>query len=327
MKIAENEATFQVRGFHEGSPVARHDLETHGKSFVQGFNWALIAAGPEGFAELATELPIEEQGFAYEGAAMAFGIFDLLTPRGGRRIEQLLQGTGAPHVYMVHVGAGWAMARLRRGTESKIRGLDPLLRWLCIDGYGFHEGFFKTGKFALRQQRPQKLKGYTLRVFDQGLGRCLWFVEGGDCERLAATVSGFAPSRQSDLWSGVGLAATYAGGVELDDLEVLAARSHKFRPAVAQGAAFAAKARLRAGNLIPQTEMACRVLCAMSAQEAADVTDAALEEIPTYQFGRIEIGHDHPPAYEVWRQRTQARWATALGTTATSPTCRPTPAG
>jgi hypothetical protein len=46
---------------------------------------------------------------------------------------------------MAHVGIGWAIARLpwlRRRIEQPLNRLDSLLRWLAVDGYGFHEGYF-----------------------------------------------------------------------------------------------------------------------------------------------------------------------------------------
>ena len=67
-------------------------------------------------------------------------------------------------------------------------------------------------------------------------------------------------------------------------------------PQRAQGVAFAAKCRQRAGNPAAHTELACAILCGMSAEQAAAVTDISLEGLN--QDGEM-------PAYEVWRQRVQ----------------------
>jgi len=69
-------------------------------------------------------------------------------------------------------------------------------------------------------------------------------------------------------------------------------------PQAAQGAAFAAKARQRAGIVVPHTEMACGVWCGMSADEAAAVTDEALHDL---RFDGAE------PAFEEWRRKVQTR--------------------
>ena len=138
------------------------------------------------------------------------------------------------------------------------------------------------------------MKGYALRAFDQGLGRSLWFVRGAEVERVIEMVGTFECERQSDLWSGVGLACAYAGGADDASVEALRAGAGPFAPQLAQGAAFAAKARERAGNTSANTEKACRILCAMTAGAAAEITDAALIGLPP--DGDV-------PAYEVWRRR------------------------
>jgi hypothetical protein len=69
---------------------------------------------------------------------------------------------------------------------------------------------------------------------------------------------------------------------------------------LAQGAAFAAKARQRAGNPTAHTELACQVLCGMSAGKAAELTDSSLRDLPP---------DGAQPAYEHWRQRIQSYFA------------------
>jgi hypothetical protein len=201
---------------------------------------------------------------------------------------------------MVHVGIGWALARLPGRIEHALAGLDSLLRWLAIDGYGFHAGFFEWRRYVEGRMLPRRLSGYAGRAFDQGLGRSLWFIEGADVTRIPATIAVFPPSRQRDLWSGVGLACAYAGGVERPALEALWEAAGYYRPDMAQGVAFAAKARERAGNPTAHTEMACLALCDMTAQAAASVTDRAQRNLPPDQA---------IPAYEVWRQRIRAQFA------------------
>jgi hypothetical protein len=201
---------------------------------------------------------------------------------------------------MVHVGAGWALARLHRRLDRPPAGLDPLLGWLALDGYGFHHGYFGRGSAVVHRRVPDGISGYAARVFDQGLGRSLWFIEGADVGRIAATIAGFPVSRRADVWSGVGLACAYAGGVAERSIEELGERSGLDHPHVAQGAAFAAKARHRAGNPAAHTERACRILCGMSADEAAGLADRALIDL---------ADGEGVPAYEVWRGRIRANWS------------------
>jgi len=199
---------------------------------------------------------------------------------------------------MLHVGIGVALARLRRRIEPTLAELDPLLGWLAADGYGFHEGFFHWRRSFEDRVVPDRMTGHARRVFDQGLGRSLWFVAGAEVGRIGSMIEGFSQSRRGDLWSGVGLACAYAGGVGEQEITTLRARSGSWLPQVAQGVAFAAKARQRAGNWAAHTDLACSLLCEMTAQQAAEVTDAALRELP---YGGAE------PAYELWRRRIADR--------------------
>src|SRR5262249_6428957 len=141
---------------------------------------------------------------------------------------------------------------------------------------------------------PNQLFGYAQQVFDQGLGRSLWFVNGADISRIAKTITSFPSTRQGDLWSGIGLASAYAGGVDRTSIKVLCDAAGCYRAHLSQGAAFAAKARQRAGNPVAHTEMACQVLCRLSAVDAARITDEAFLDLPA---------DGDEPAYEVWRRR------------------------
>jgi hypothetical protein len=120
-------------------------------------------------------------------------------------------------------------------------------------------------------------------------------------QRIPATIRRYTPERHADLWSGVGLACAYAGIVEdAAALRALGASSGAHRHQLGQGAAFAAKARARAGNPAPHTETVCRILCGLSAAAAADVTDEALDAL---------VSRADEPAYETWRREVAVRLA------------------
>jgi enediyne biosynthesis protein E3 len=275
IRIAPRETDFDVRGFAPCPARVRRLLELHGASFARGFNTAIAApAMTELDAQLAA-VPGEERGFAFEGAGMGLALLDLILPGRPRRLAALLRGPGAPHVYMVHVGAGWALARLRRRPWGRLP-LDPLLRWLALDGYGFHDAFFHPDRVVRRRRVPRRLDAEGGRVFDQGVGRALWFVDAADPERIARSAGAFEERRRADIWSGVGLAAAYAGGLEPRGLERLVSLAGTHLPHLAQGVAFAATARLRAGNVVPHTERACSIVCGIDAAHAAAVTGGAL---------------------------------------------------
>ncbi len=293
--ISPTETTFAKRGFHTGKSDAWQRLERSASTFVRGYHAALES---DNFAALVPRLEqVEEdvRGFAYEGAAMGLAMLDFFLP-WKQRLPAFMSEGGAPHIYMLHVGLGWTFARLPRKRASVLSHYDPLLKWLALDGYGFHEGFFSWQRALHLHKRPPHLLGYELRAFDQGLGRSLWFVEGADVRRIANAVSTFPPSRQPDLWSGVGLACAYAGGAQSEEIRELCSAAGPHYPHLAQGVAFAVKARQQAHNFTEHTRLACELVCHLPPDGAVQVVETALQDLP----------FDHgEPAFEIWRQRIQ----------------------
>jgi hypothetical protein len=239
---------------------------------------------------------------------MGFALADALTPGRPRRSAEFIAGSGAAHIYMAYVGVGWAMARLPRmlWPRAAAAATDPLLRWLVLDGYGFHQAYFRTREYVHNRRYvesfpwpPENPTGYPARVIDQGIGRATWFVAGCDPMLAADLIDAFPPSRHQDLYSGAGLAATYAGGATEDELRRFLRRSGPHAPFVAQASAFAAQARVRAGLLVPHTELATQVFCRTGAVDAARVTDELLPKGPSASG---------LPAYEVWRRAVAERF-------------------
>ncbi|WP_033667737.1 DUF1702 family protein [Salinispora fenicalii] len=302
-----------VRGFHVKGPESRDVLESVGASFLAGLS---SAAGARRVTDIGVEfagLPARFQGFAYEGAAMGFAMVDAISPGTPRRSPEFLAGSGDRHVYMAYVGIGWAMARLPRFLwgRASAGATDPLLRWLVLDGYGFHQAYFRTAEYVTNRRSvrgfPWPAEGptwYADRVVDQGIGRAIWFVAGSDPTLAADLIDAFPVTRHQDLYSGAGLAATYAGGATAAELALFLRRSGEHAPFVAQASAFAAQARVRAGLLTAHTELATDVFCRTSAVEAARITD---EEIPPV------TAESDLPAYEVWRRAIAARFRVDAG--------------
>ncbi|KYC43744.1 hypothetical protein WA1_00845 [Scytonema hofmannii PCC 7110] len=297
------EATCATRGFQGSEIKVQQRFEQIGHTFLHGYHTALEDDKPESLVFRLNTIEAELRGFAFEGAAMGLTLLDKVIPLPRSRLQIFLESAGSDHAYMVHVGVGWLLARLHQRVEPFLAKLDPLLCWLVVDGYGFHEGYFHWRDYIQQQKSLKQLSSYARRVFDQGLGRSLWFVNGADVTLIPATIAAFPLARHSDLWSGIGLACTYAGGVERDAIEALQIAAKPYQPYLAQGAAFAAKARQRASNPAAHTELACQVFCNMSADAAARVTDMALEKLPT---------NGAEPAYEIWRQRVQTHFTSAL---------------
>jgi enediyne biosynthesis protein E3 len=111
LAIDADEATFAKRGFREGDQGIRKTLEEVGAHFLEGYGVALSSAGDSELGRRLDDRRADLRGFAYEGAAMALGLLDGLAVGRGQQWAGFL-ARHPEHVYMIHVGLGWAWARL-----------------------------------------------------------------------------------------------------------------------------------------------------------------------------------------------------------------------
>jgi hypothetical protein len=291
--IPSEKAVFERYGFVQEAWL-RFQPVAH--SLVEGYHATLEDSRFEVLLPRLNAVDAELRGFAYEGAGMGLAALDLLAPRK-KRLQTFAEGLASSHKYTLYVGLGLALARLRRQPERFLADLDPLLGWVIVDGYGFHEGFFSWKRSVEKQRVPPYLSSYARRLFDQGLGRSIWFASGALVDRVVAIIGAFPLSRQADLWSGVGMASAYAGGATRNELELLQKYAAPYKAQLARGAAVAAKGRQDGGNPASHTELACQVFCDCSSTIASHILDVTSKNIPT---------NSEKPAYEIWRQRVQA---------------------
>ena len=293
--VSEQEAT----SFSESDREAAQRLETVIRLVTRGCQLTLQNSRFEVLVPRLNAVEVELRGFAYEGAGIGLAALDCLFP-WKNRTQAFLSGSGSKYIYAIPLGAGMGLARLHRNPERFLSRLDPLLGWLIIDGYGFHEGFFARRRYVEKQALPAHLSPYALRVFDHGMGRAIWFLRSTNVERVAATIAEFPVSRQADLWGGIGLACGYTGGADRAAVESLRAAAGEYSPHLATGAAVAANARHLVGNPSSYVKLACEALCGLSTEAASQIVDAARENLPR---------ESEEPAYLIWRQRIAAQFA------------------
>lgn len=246
----------------------------------------------------------EHRGFAYEGATMAATILDVMIPGRTNRAAAVMTGPGSKHLLLNYIGIGFALAKLPRRAwrnvlpDLPVSAFHPVLSWLVVDGYGFDLAYFRPDRYVTAQHRPDPYPwlddttGYFGRAVDQGIGRALWFIAGGEAARAETLVHRFAPERRADLWSGVGLAATFAGG---DDVASLPGRARGHARELAVGSVFAARARAAAGCVPEHSERAVPALAGLDLGAAVDLAD-----------GFTGHGDASAPAYEHWRRHIRS---------------------
>jgi enediyne biosynthesis protein E3 len=297
------ETTLEKRGFHRKSAAAQERLETVGRTFLVGYAHAVEARVPEDAEQrIEEELPDWLRGFAYEGAGMGFAMLDGLPfGRSDNARRFFATSKGQTYQYLAYVGIGWAMARLPRFRWPKPSSLDPVVVPLVLDGYGFHQAYFRTARYIDGQYQDPNFPwpggpqgSYANNAIDQGIGRAGWFIAGTDPDRVADLIEKFPESRRADMYAGVGLAATYASGADEQELGILARRAGKYLGNVAQGCAFAANARVRAGIVPEHTARATKVFCGTTPEDVARLAD---------ELRPADTVDGDKPAYEVWRQR------------------------
>jgi enediyne biosynthesis protein E3 len=295
LSLSPDEASFRKRGFLETDREKRLTLEAAGEAFIGGYNAALAADRvDDALRHIDTVSPLR-RGFAAEGAAMGFAIADAL-PFQQPRLPEYIRASECEFSYLTHVGAGWALARVPWRRARILAPLDPVHHWLAFDGLGFHDAYFYH-RHTLGGWRRLRT-GYASHVYDQGIGRALWFVSGGSVAAATRLIAGFPSRRQSDLWSGLGLAMAYAGPANGDEIDEANGNAGEFRPLFALGVAFACEARALARHIPAYTDLAARIVSGASAEALSALTRDVRKNLPATDA-------DAPP-YEIWQCRVAA---------------------
>jgi hypothetical protein len=294
-----SEVSFARRGWEAPAKDKQDNLEKIGTIFLNGFACGMTGGDVAEIESGLEKIEAPFRGFAYEGCGMAMGVRDALRPFGQHWVRDYFAGRARNHIYMAHIGVGWAMARIPKARIRAIASPRDKLGWLALDGYGFHQAYFHTREYVHEHKQAVlpvwRPAAYANRVIDQGIGRALWFIHGSQPGKVARTIATFEPSRRGDLWMGSALASVYAGGAgagELEDFRRLAGSLHL--PDVAQAAVLAAKTRFRAGFVTAHTELGVKVYCDMSLDEALAVADET--------WNRLGSDTRSVPHILLWRQ-------------------------
>ena len=276
-------ASFDRRGYEPCDRDVRTHLEKILRTGIDGFNLAVQRRDHEALVrEIERRYDSHHVGFAFEGVGLYFALFDFLTFGKMNRLASFASGAGRKHDYLIAVGAGFAAAAFPWGVRTLNgyrRKLPPELAWCPADGLGFHHGIFRHQRFVEQcEGPPANLPSFEHPAFDSGVGRSLWWVKGASPPRIKAAIDRFGEARRAELWSGIGVACSYAGGVDEGALRELYELSGGYRVDFLSGVPFATRLRQKGENRSEWTERACRLLLQMSADDAADLIVALVGE-------------------------------------------------
>ncbi len=279
-------------------------LKLSSNAFINGYNTALEVGLSHILISELKAFDIHLRGFAYEGAGMGLAMIDY-TSFGKESKFQKFVHQNPNYPGLAHIGAGFAITILNRDIEKSLAPMDPMQRWWAIDGYGFHNGIFKWKQFVQKQIVPNKVTGYARRAFDRGLGRSIWFLFSGDPDRIVEQLQKFPESRRADIWSGIGVASTYAGGVNEETLRNFHAAAGCYKSYVSLGSTQAAYARYLANNIVEHNDLAASVYCGMSAESAAKLTIEVEKELNVDANEKVFV---EQPVHEVYREKIRTKF-------------------
>lgn len=275
-----SEAEFKIRGFETGLP-AQDRLELVAKTVVNAYNISLEYGLSKSLSIAIAQVSNELSGFFHEGVAMGLFTLDLCSIGNKSRLYQFIEGEGKNHAYMSYIGAGIATAIFRNNsfeyftTKANSEGES-----LFLNGIGFYNAYFKPKKTLKEMFIPRSFAGkesYFLEGYDNGIGRAVWFYNSGEPTKISETLNAFPEARRGAIWAGIGLAATYAGGVSEAKIRLLKKLAGKYAYRLGEGSFLATHTRRLAGNPHPN-DTTERILTGRSSVECHEFATEIIEK-------------------------------------------------
>ena len=209
----------------------------------------------------------EFSSIAYESASMAIALKDFEAGTFPHAWLLFTNGPALAHQAQVYVGLGWAIAKFNFSFLTAVEKLHSKFYFRIADGCGYYDGSFKRRRTVINKELPAYLPAAAIPMYDQGIGRSIWYTEKADIHKICSTIETFAANRQADLWRGVGIAVAYVGGCDDEDLKTLLqyAAANGFQ--LACGAALAARSRTLANTMTDDTNRCSRLWFALTATD------------------------------------------------------------
>jgi enediyne biosynthesis protein E3 len=210
----------------------------------------------------------EFRSIAYESASMAIALKELKNNEGLNTWLYYKNGPALAHKAQVHVGLGWAIAKLNLPFLAVVNKIDTSLYYRVADGCGYYDGSFRHKQTIMNRQLPGYIPNATMSMYDQGVGRSLWYTCSADINKICSMINSFPAVRQASLWRGIGIAVAYVGGCDDDTLKILLQYAATNRIQLTYGAALALGSRIEANTLTKDTAHCSRLWFSHTASEA-----------------------------------------------------------
>ncbi|MEJ6615968.1 MAG: DUF1702 family protein [Crocinitomicaceae bacterium] len=160
-----------------------------------------------------TSLSNEYTSVAFEGCSMSIAMTSIKN-RDSLIDWHLFSSTkGKNYLSQIHIGLGWALAELQLPTQQYLISIDPKWQLRVLDGFGYYSGLFRRREAIRNMSFPTQIPEELYAGYNQGIGRFLYYLAHGDVERLERNIELFPNHRHSDFWRGIGIAATFIGGL------------------------------------------------------------------------------------------------------------------
>jgi enediyne biosynthesis protein E3 len=209
----------------------------------------------------------EFSSIAYESASMAIALRGFEDGTFPNAWLLFVNGPAAAHQAQVYVGLGWAIAKSNLSFLTTVEKLNSRFYFRIADGCGYYDGSFKRRQTITNQQLPGYLPVTAMPMYDQGVGRSIWYTEKADIHAIHSKVETFAAERHADLWRGIGIAVAYVGGCSDADLKTLFQYAAANGYQLACGAALAARSRTMANTMTADTDRCSRLWYSLTADD------------------------------------------------------------
>ena len=197
--------------------------------------------------------------YVIEGAGMAFGIlFHARNTTVGALDSSYFNMPNINRLFSFGIGMSIGFLGL---PFEKCYGYAERLSFRAIkDGYGFYSGI-KLRHRLLEHGADLINGGPSDFGLWSGYGRSLWFATSSNPEKLFNIVQDLPQRSRGAMWRGVGLAATFTGGVELDLISRLSDLCKEHSRHLAHGAQYGVYLRGKAHRNYPYIQESKEILC------------------------------------------------------------------